>query len=97
MRSGVVALSAPNGESLVAWKHEDELGWQLYDQKAGRKALPALSRAQEKERPLSLIRMAVSFCFSKFLLDTTDEGSAASRELLMEREDIGWSGVPASR
>jgi hypothetical protein len=31
MRSGVVALGAPNGESLVAWKHEDELGWQLYD------------------------------------------------------------------
>jgi hypothetical protein len=31
MRSGVVALSAPNGESLAAWKHEDELGWQLYD------------------------------------------------------------------
>jgi len=35
MRSGVVALGAPDGDSLVAWKHEDELGWQLYD-KEGR-------------------------------------------------------------
>lgn len=35
MRSGVVALGASDGESLVAWKHEGELGWQLYD-KLGR-------------------------------------------------------------
>jgi len=35
MRSGVVALGAPDGESLVGWKHDDELGWQLYD-KEGR-------------------------------------------------------------
>ncbi len=28
---GMVALGAPSGESLVVWKHEDELGWQLYD------------------------------------------------------------------
>ena len=31
MRSGVVALGAAEGESLVAWNHEGELGWQLYD------------------------------------------------------------------
>jgi hypothetical protein len=31
MRSGVVALGAADGESLVAWNHEGELGWQLYD------------------------------------------------------------------
>lgn len=31
MRSGVVALSAPDGASLIAWKHQEELGWQLYD------------------------------------------------------------------
>ncbi len=30
-RSGVVALSGPDGESLIAWKRDDELGWQLYD------------------------------------------------------------------
>jgi len=32
MRSAVIALSAPGGESLVAWKHVDEVGWQIYDQ-----------------------------------------------------------------
>ena len=31
MRSGVVALGAPNGATLIAWKHEEELGWQVYD------------------------------------------------------------------
>jgi hypothetical protein len=31
MRSGVVALGAADGESLVAWNHKGELGWQLYD------------------------------------------------------------------
>jgi hypothetical protein len=31
MRSSVIALGAADGESLVAWNHEGELGWQLYD------------------------------------------------------------------
>ncbi|TCO95562.1 hypothetical protein EV701_101249 [Chthoniobacter flavus] len=31
MRTGVVALSAPDGVSLVVWKSQDVLGWQLYD------------------------------------------------------------------
>jgi len=31
MRSGVVALAAPDGDTLVAWKHQNQLGWQLYD------------------------------------------------------------------
>jgi hypothetical protein len=35
MRTGVVALGAPDGTSLVAWKHQDLLHWQLYDS-AGR-------------------------------------------------------------
>jgi hypothetical protein len=30
MRTGMVALSAPDGSTLVAWKKDDELGWQLY-------------------------------------------------------------------
>ena len=40
MRSGVVALGAPNGESLVAWKHKDELGWQRYDTQGRPEGLP---------------------------------------------------------
>jgi hypothetical protein len=31
MRNGLVALSAADGATLVAWKHKDALGWQLYD------------------------------------------------------------------
>lgn len=31
MRSGIVALGAPDGTSLIAWKRDNELGWQLYD------------------------------------------------------------------
>ena len=33
MRSGVVALSAKDGATLVAWKNKDTLGWQFYDAK----------------------------------------------------------------
>jgi hypothetical protein len=32
MRTGLVALSAPDGDALIAWKHQDELSWQRYDQ-----------------------------------------------------------------
>ena len=31
MRSGVVALAAPDGAALVAWKQQGRLGWQIYD------------------------------------------------------------------
>ena len=30
-RTGIVALSLPDGNSLVAWKKDTRLGWQLYD------------------------------------------------------------------
>lgn len=33
MRSGVLALSATDGVTLVAWKQKDLLGWQLYNSK----------------------------------------------------------------
>ena len=33
MRTGVLALSAADGVTLVAWKQKDILGWQLYDAK----------------------------------------------------------------
>jgi hypothetical protein len=31
MRTGILALSASDGSTLVAWKNQDMLGWQLYD------------------------------------------------------------------
>jgi hypothetical protein len=31
MRSGVVALSASDGTTLIAWRHQEEIGWQIYD------------------------------------------------------------------
>jgi hypothetical protein len=33
MRSGIVALPSSSGSTLVAWKKENRLGWQLYDEK----------------------------------------------------------------
>jgi hypothetical protein len=33
MRTGVLALGASDGMTLVAWKNKDILGWQLYDAK----------------------------------------------------------------
>jgi hypothetical protein len=31
MRSGVLALSAPGGKTLVAWRYNDQIGWQFYE------------------------------------------------------------------
>ncbi|MCL5746060.1 MAG: glycoside hydrolase [Acidobacteria bacterium] len=31
MREGLVALGAADGATLMAWKHQEALGWQLYD------------------------------------------------------------------
>jgi len=31
MRTGIVALSAKDGATLIAWKNQEVLGWQLYD------------------------------------------------------------------
>ena len=33
MRTGVVALTATDGATLIAWKDKDVLGWQMYDAK----------------------------------------------------------------
>jgi hypothetical protein len=33
MRTGVLALSAADGSTLVGWKNKEVLGWQLYDAK----------------------------------------------------------------
>ena len=32
-RTGVLALSAPDGSTLIAWSKDKQLGWQLYDAK----------------------------------------------------------------
>ena len=34
MRTGLLALSAPDGATLVVWKNNEVLGWQLYDANA---------------------------------------------------------------
>jgi len=31
MRTGIIALSTTDGSTLVAWKKDEQLGWQLYD------------------------------------------------------------------
>jgi hypothetical protein len=31
MRTGILALNAPDGITLIAWKKDNQLGWQLYD------------------------------------------------------------------
>ena len=31
MRTGVLALSASDGTTMIAWKNKDTIGWQLYD------------------------------------------------------------------
>jgi hypothetical protein len=33
IRTGMVALDAPNGSTLVAWRQDDCVKWQLYDAK----------------------------------------------------------------
>ncbi len=33
MRTGLLALSATDGATLIVWKNKDVLGWQLYDAK----------------------------------------------------------------
>jgi hypothetical protein len=33
MRTGMIALSAPQGSTLVAWRQDDCVKWQLYDAK----------------------------------------------------------------
>lgn len=34
MRTGMFALNSPDGGTLVAWKKDDQLGWQLYDKQS---------------------------------------------------------------
>jgi hypothetical protein len=33
MRTGMLALKAPKGSTLIAWRQDDSVKWQLYDAK----------------------------------------------------------------
>jgi len=48
MRTGVVALGAPDGANLIAWKHQDELGWQLYDEAGQPQGVPGSMKSAGK-------------------------------------------------
>jgi hypothetical protein len=48
MRTGVTALSAPDGKTLIAWKHQDELGWQAYDEKGHADGAPGSVKSAGK-------------------------------------------------
>jgi len=45
MRNGLVALSASDGATLVAWKNKDVLGWQLYDAKGQPQGEPGSAKS----------------------------------------------------
>jgi hypothetical protein len=45
MRTGIIALSAPDGGTLVAWKKDEQLGWQLYDAGGGPSGPPGSVRS----------------------------------------------------
>ena len=48
MRSGIVALPSPSGSTLVAWKKENRLGWQLYDEKGEPAGEPGSAKSEGK-------------------------------------------------
>ena len=43
MRTGIVALGAADGATLIAWKNAEKLGWQLYDAKGNPSSDPGAS------------------------------------------------------
>jgi hypothetical protein len=48
MRSGVVALSASDGTTLIAWRHQQELGWQVYDNEGRPQGAPSSIKSAGK-------------------------------------------------
>jgi len=60
MRSGIIALSAPDGSTLVAWKKDEQLGWQLYDAKGRPTGSPGSAPVPAMELPVSWTRTATS-------------------------------------
>ena len=47
MRTGILALSAADGATLIAWKNAEKLGWQLYDAKGNPFSDPDASGSTE--------------------------------------------------
>ena len=48
MRTGLLALGAPDGTGLVAWKERDELHWQVYDPEGRPESAPSSTPAPGK-------------------------------------------------
>jgi hypothetical protein len=46
MRTGMIALSGPDGSTLVAWKKDDQIGWQLYDVEGQPSGAPGSATSQ---------------------------------------------------
>jgi len=46
MRTGILALSARDGATLIAWKNQNVLGWQLYDSKGQPDGSPGSTPSQ---------------------------------------------------
>ena len=48
MRSGLLAIATPAGEALVAWRKDDQVGWQLYDKSGAPSGSPGSTRSAGK-------------------------------------------------
>src|SRR5262249_34439227 len=48
MRTGVLTLATPDGGHLVAWKKDDQLGWQLYDDRGRPSGAPGSAKSSGK-------------------------------------------------
>lgn len=48
MRTGILALSALDGSNLIAWKNNEQLGWQLYDRRGIPKGEPQSTHSAGK-------------------------------------------------
>lgn len=48
MRTGVVALGASDGSTLIAWRHQDEVGWQLYGEDGQPQGAPGSMKSAGK-------------------------------------------------
>jgi hypothetical protein len=45
MRTGVLAIATNEGSTLVAWKKDNQLGWQMYDDRGRPTGTPGSARS----------------------------------------------------